>query len=130
MPRVWQTTGIARPVTARTLCATTDFFYDLPGRPPELALHLLPPKQALEVPHAAIGLAQLAGRDHVLIGRHRGGGASLGAPGPGPGHTGHDVQLAAELRDGLLAGQNALDRRPLELRAKHPPSVRLPWMIP
>jgi hypothetical protein len=32
-------------------------------------------------------------------------------------------ELAAELRDHLLAGQNPLDRRPLELRVEHPPPI-------
>jgi len=73
-------------------------FYDLPGCLQDLDFHLFLAHQPLELPDAGVGLAQLAGGDHVLIGP--------------------DVELA-----------DALDRRPLELRAKDPPPVRLPRMI-
>jgi hypothetical protein len=46
-----------------------------------------------------------------------------------PDHAGPDVELAVEFGDRLLSCQDALDRRPLELRAKDSPPVRLPWMI-
>src|SRR5882672_7522290 len=51
----------------------------------------------------------------------------LGEALPAADHAGRDVELAAELSDRLLAGQNPLDRCPLELRVEHSPPVRLPW---
>jgi hypothetical protein len=71
----------------------------------------------------------VAGGDHVLAGLHRRRRARFSEALPGANHAWRDVELAAELGEGLLAAQNPLDRRPLELRAENPPSVRFPWMI-
>jgi hypothetical protein len=120
--------GVYR-VTARTLCATTAFFYDLLGHAQDLDFHGLPAQRPLEFPDLGVGLAQVASGDHVLtsLDRHRGPG--LREPLPVAKHTRRDVQFAAELGERLLAGQDPLNRRSLELRAGDPPAVCLPPVL-
>ena len=116
-------------VTARTLCATTAFFYDLLGRPQDLDLHRLPAERPLELPDLGVGLPQLAGRHHVFTGLHRRRRTRLRESFPGTDDARVDIQLATELCDRLLAAQDSLHRLPLELRAEHPPAVCLPPMF-
>src|SRR5262252_1378398 len=129
MRSVWQITVRGKWVTARTLCATTAFFYDLLGRPQNLDLHRLPAERPLELPDLGVGLPQLAGRDHVFTGLHRRRRARLRESFPGADDTWVDIQLATELRDRLLPAQDSLHRLPLELRAEHPPAICLPPMF-
>src|SRR6185436_505512 len=49
------------------------------------------------------------------------------APLPLPHHTRLDVQLARDLRQGLLALQQLLDDTALELHGEDASAVRLPW---
>src|SRR5262249_50811569 len=76
-----------------------------------------------------VGLPQLAGRHHVVTGRHRRRRARLRESFPGADDTRVDIQLATELRHRLLAAQDSLHRLPLELRAEHPPAICLPPMF-
>src|SRR5215471_597971 len=129
MRSVWQITVRGKWVTARTLCATTAFFYDLLGRPQNLDLHRLPAERPLELPDLGVGLPQLAGRDHVFTGLHRRRRPRLRESFPGTDDARVDIQLATELCDRFLAAQDSLHRLPLELRAEHPPAVCLPPMF-
>jgi hypothetical protein len=117
---------IGCPVRARTLCATTDFFYDVLGRFQDLDLHLLAPEQPLELPNPRIRLTQLAGRDDVFIRGHRRRPTRLELPLPVAHHARRDVELAAQLGERLLAGEDPLDLAPLELRREDSPPVRFP----
>jgi len=54
------------------------------------------------------------------------GGAGFKAPLPLPHHTGLDVQLAGDLRQGLFALEELLDDAPLELHGEDASAVRLP----
>src|SRR5262245_34160185 len=122
-------TVMGKWVTARPLCATTAFFYDLPGGPQDLDLHRLPAQRPLELPDLGVGLPQLAGRDHIFTGLHRGRRARLRESFPGTDDARVDTPLATELCDRLLAAQDSLHRLPLELRPEHPPAICLPPMF-
>src|SRR5262245_41851593 len=98
-------------VTARTLCATTAFFYDLLGHAQDLDFHGLATQRPLELPNLGVGLAQMAGGHHVFTGLDRRRGPGLREPLPVADHARGDVELAAELRQRLLARQDPLDRR-------------------
>jgi hypothetical protein len=74
-------------VTARTLCATTAFFYDLLGRAQDLDFHGLATERTLELPDLGVGLAQVAGRHHVLTGLDRRRASGLYEPLPVADHA-------------------------------------------
>jgi hypothetical protein len=57
MPSTRQIAAIGCWVTARTLCATTDFFYDVLRGLQDLDLHLLLAEQPLELTNAVMGFA-------------------------------------------------------------------------
>jgi hypothetical protein len=97
-------------VTARTLCATTAFFYDLLGRAEDLDLHRLAAERALEFSDLGVGLPQVTRGDHVLTGLHGRRRARLREPLPIPNYVGSDVELATELGNRLLPGHDPLDR--------------------
>ena len=105
------------------------FFYDLLRRAQDLVLHGLAAEGTLELADLGVGLAQLTRRDDILTGLHRRRRAGFRKALPRPDHARRNVELAAQLRERLLAAQNSLDRCPLELRAENPPPVCLPWMI-
>jgi hypothetical protein len=125
MLRTSQMAVIAWPVTARTLCATTPFFYNLLGRAQDLDLHGLTAERALEVPDLGVGFAQVTGRHDVLMGLHRRRRPRLREPLPAADHAGREVQLATELGHRLLPRHDPLNRGPLEVRAEYPPAVCL-----
>src|SRR5213594_3979789 len=116
------TDGMAAPCTP--------VFYDLLGGAQDLDLHGRAPQRSLEFPDLGVGLAQLAGRHHVLPGLHRRRRARLGEPLPVADHTRRDVELATELGHCLLPRHDPLNGRPLELRREHPSAVCLPPMLP
>ena len=66
MPSAAQIVVIDRPVTARTLCATTAF-YDLLGRAQDLDLHRLAAERPLEFADLRVGFAQVTRGDHILM---------------------------------------------------------------
>src|SRR5229473_2103275 len=129
MPRTPQTAVIEWPLTARTLCATTAFFYGLLGGAQDLDLHGLAAESALEFPDLGVGLAQVAGRDDVLMGLHRRRRPRLGEPLPAADHARRDVELPTELGHRLLPSHHPLHRGALEVRAEHSPAVCLPPML-
>src|SRR5439155_6987454 len=115
MPSTWQTV-IGNWVTARTLCATTAFFLRSPGLRVGSRLPSFSGPARARAPGSsrrprAIGWR---GRRPHWPGRRW---SRLGEPLPVANHAWRDIELAAELGQCLLAGQDSLDRRPLELRA-------------
>jgi hypothetical protein len=129
MPKVWQIALIGCPVSARTRCARRDFFYHLLRRAQDLDLHRLPPQRPLEVADPALGLAQGARGDHLFVGADGGRGPGLGPPHPVPDHGRQDVELAADLGEGLLTAQDALRGATLELGREDPSAVGLAWEV-
>src|SRR5437867_10862953 len=126
MPRIVQIVVIERPVTVRTLCATTAFFYDLLGRAQDLDRHRLAAERALELPSLRVRLAEVTGGNAILTGLHRRRRPRFGEPLPAANDTGRDVELAAQLGHRLLARYDSLDRRSLELCAEDASAVCLP----
>jgi hypothetical protein len=116
-------------VTVRTLCATTDFFYDLLRRLQDLDLHLLLAQQPLEFANSLMSFAERTEGHDVFVGRDRRGGAGFEAPLPLPHHAGLDVQLARDFRQRLVALQELLDDAPLELHGEDAAAVRFPWEL-
>src|SRR5438067_833578 len=106
-------------VTVRTLCATTDFFYDL----------LFLAQEPLELANPLVSLPQRAQGHDVFVRRDGRGGAGFEAALPLPHHAGLDVQLARHLRQRLVALQQLLDDAPLELLGEDASAVRLPWKL-
>src|SRR5215510_10551900 len=105
------------------------FFSDLLSGAQDLDLQGLAAQRPLELADLSVGLAQLAGRYHVLTGLHCRRRACLGKPLPAADHARRDVQLATELRHRFLARHIPLDRRPLELRREHPSPVGFPSVL-
>jgi hypothetical protein len=104
-------------------------FYDLLGGAEDLDLHGLAAQRTLEFANLRVRLPQVAGRHHVFTGLDGRCCAGLRESFPGADNARRDVELTTELGQGLLARQNPLDRRPLELRAEDPPAVCLPPML-
>src|SRR5262245_38692399 len=116
-------------VTVRTLCATTDFFYDLLRGLQDLDLHLLLAEQPLEFANPLMRFPQGTHRDDVLVRGDGRGGARFETSLPLPHHTGLDVQLAGDLRQGLLALQQLLDDSALELHREDASAIRSPGKL-
>src|SRR5262249_27044556 len=116
-------------VTVRTLCATTDFFYDLLRGLQDLDLHLLLAQQPLELANPLMGFPQGTHGDDVLVRGDGRRGAGFEASPPLTHHAGLDIQLAGNFRQGLLALQPLLNDPPLELHGENASAIRLPWKL-
>jgi hypothetical protein len=99
------------------------------GGAQNLDLNGLAPERPLEFTDLRVCLPQLAGGDDVLTGLDGRRRARLRKPLPVADDARRDVELAAELREGLLTRQELLDRRSLELRAEHPSPVGFPSVL-
>src|SRR5206468_2427900 len=105
------------------------FFYDLLRGLQDLDLHLLLAEQPLELANPLMGFPQRTHRDDVLVRGDGRSGAGFEAPLPLPHHAGLDVQLARDLRQGLLALQQLLHHTALELHGEDASAIRLPWKL-
>src|SRR5262245_26340868 len=105
------------------------FFYDLLRGLQDLDLHLLLAQQPFELTDPLMGFPQGTHRHDILVRGDGRRGAGFEASLPLTHHAGLDIQLAGDLRQGLLAFQQLLDDTPLELHGEDASAIRLPWKL-